>query len=298
MNVYLSPNGGDMLPGDMVIRWVLRSDLAPVPRSVEMTVYVKNGIEDRLRVGSRFWTGRELLEYEVVKVARNQASGVVQGKDQLAAFTVTALLASCVRVSFRRDRPVIRERASLGDIYRACGATAAIGDDFTVARFSCFTGQVPSFYIAQALQEEGAVLVFRDNRVSTKRLADLLRQDPVDVIQQADSSDRIESEYLERHEIPNFYSLDDAGQFVFGDYAVTRSIRFLPMTDERSLINSSRVLVTRRVVDSHMAQQINAGDIIQVNSDKLVVITAAHVAEANNGITETSSKFWLGSISS
>lgn len=286
-----------MLPGDMVIRWVLRSDLAPVPRSVEMTIYVKNGIEDRLRVGSRFWTGRELLEYEVVKVERNQGSGVIQGKDQLAAFTVTALLASCVRVSFRRDRPIIRERASLGDIYRACGATAAIGDDFQVARFSCFTGQVPSFYIAQALQEEGAVLVFRDNRVYTKRLSDLFTQEPVDQIAQADSSDRIESEYLERHEIPNFYSVDDSGNFVFGDFARTRAIRFLPMTDDRSLINCSRVLVTRRIVDSHMAQQIAAGDILQVNNERLVVITAAHVMEANNGLSETSSKFWLGSIS-
>lgn len=296
MNVYLSANGGDMLPGDMVIRWVLRSDLAPVPRTVEMTVYVKEGIQERLAVGSRFWTGRELLEYEVVKVARDQSSGVIQGKDQLAAFTVTALLASCARVSFRRDRAVIREKASLGDIFRACGATAAIGDDFQVARFSCFSGQVPSFHIAKALQEEGAVVVLRNERLSTRRLQDLFRQEPVDAISQADSTDRIESEYLERHEIPNFYSLDDAGEFVFGDYSRTRAIRFMPSTSERSLINASKVLVTRRIVDSHLAQQINAGDILDVNGERLAVITAAHVMEAKDGITETSSKFWLGSV--
>ncbi len=285
------------MPGDIVIRWVLRSDLSPVPRTVEMTVYVKNGIEQRLTVGSTFWTGRELLEYEIVKVSRNQSSGVIQGKDELSSFSVTALLASCARVSFRRDRPIVREKASLGDIYRACGATAAIGDDFQVERFSCFAGQVPSYYIAQALQEEGAVLVYSKNKVSTKRISDLFRQEPIDEIGQTDSSDRIESEYLERHEIPNFYSIDDDGNFVFGDYSVARAIRFLPMTDDRSLINCSRVLVTRRIVDSHMAQQINAGDIILINKEKLVVITAAHVAQAKDGITETSSRFWIGSIS-
>lgn len=294
MNVYLAEGGKDQIPGDLIGRWVLRSDLAPVPRTVELTVQSKEGMADRLRVGASIWTGRELLEYEIVSAKQEKVGGIVQDKDQVGAIVVTALLKPCAGITYLRDRAVVLENATLGAIFRSCGAKAAISDDFQIERFTCLKGQVPSFWIAQALQEESAALVFRNNRLGVKRLTDLLAQEPADTIGQSDSTDASESEFIERHSIPSFFSTDESGAFVMGDMGVARGVRFLPRTPERALRNSTKVLVTRRVVESELAQQINAGDVLDINGEKLVVVTAAHVMHAKDGITETSSKFWMG----
>lgn len=296
MNVYLSSGGRDQLPGDLIARWVLRSDLAPVPRTVEFTVRAMEGMKDRLKVGTSFWTGYEMLEYEVVQAKQEKLGGAVQGDEQVGAINVTAALKTCVGVTYLRERAVVLENATLGEVYRSCGGRVAIGDDFNVARFSCLKGQVPTFLIAQALQEESAALVLRKERLSVKRLHDLLAQEPVDGIGQTDSTDASESEFVERHSIPSFISTNDDGAAVLGDMSVARGVRFLPRTPERSLRNATRVLVVRRVLDADMAQQINAGDVMDLNGERLAVVTAAHMMRAKDGNTETSSRFWLGGM--
>lgn len=297
MNLYLAAGAQQQIPGDLVTRWVVRSDLAPVPRTTEFTVVAKDGMGERLQVGASVWTGRELLEYEIVQAKVEKIGGLVQDRDQVGYINVTALLKSCVGITYLRDRAVVLEGATLGEVYRSCGATAAIGDDFQVERFSCMRGQVPSFFIAQSLQEEGAALLFRGERLQVQRLQDLMRQAPVLKFAQSDSTDSSESEFIERHSIPSFISTNDAGAFVMGDMAQARAVHFLPRTDERSLRNATRVLVVRRVVDSELAQEINAGDVLEVNGEPMVVVTAAHLMAANDGATETSSRFWMGAMS-
>lgn len=297
MNVYLAAGGKDQIPGDLIGRWVLRSDLAPVPRTVELTVQSKEGMAERLRVGASIWTGRELLEYEIVNAKQTKIGGIVQDKDQVGAIVVTALLKQCVGITYLRVRAVVLEATTLGEIYRACGATAAIADDFQIDRFSCLKGQVPSFWVAQALQEESSALVFRDNRLSVARLRDLLKQEPVDRIGQSDSTDTSESEFVERHSIPSFFSVGDDGAVVMGDMDVARGVRFLPRTPERVLRNATKVLVTRRIIDSDLAQQIGAGDVLDINGTRMVVVTAAHEMRAEDGRTATSSRFWMGGAS-
>lgn len=296
MNVYLSAGAKDQLPGDMIGRWVLRSDLAPVPRTLELVLNDKDDMAQRVKVGASLWTGRELLEYEVVTSKTEKLGGAVQDKSQLGVVKVTALLKSCAPITYLRDRAVVLERVTLGEVFRSCGATAAIADDFQVERFACLRGQVPSFAIAQALQEESAALVFRDDRLAVKRLQDLMAQEPVEVIGQNDSTDANESAFVERHSIPAFISTDDAGAFVMGDMAVARRVVFLPRTGERELRNATRVLVVRRTVDGDLAPQINAGDVLDINGERMVVVTAAHRMQAKDGATETNSRFWVGGL--
>ena len=48
MNVYLGDNSTDLIPNDILVSWILRSDLAPVPRTVEFIVQNKDGIDKNL----------------------------------------------------------------------------------------------------------------------------------------------------------------------------------------------------------------------------------------------------------
>lgn len=296
MNVYLS-DGGNQLPGDVVQEWVLRSDLTPIPRTVEMTVKVTGDLQEKLKVGAFFWTGRENLKYEIVKVDRADPAGVVQGKEQLQAMTITGFLASCAQIGYRRATAVIAVDKTLGEIYRSCGASARIGDDFSVARFSCLKGQVPSFALAVSLQEQSAALVLRDKEISVKRLTDLFSQTPIDAVGQADTSAMIASEFLERHEVPMYFSTNGQGSSVMGADQDARTAVYWPRTDELTLRNMSRVLVLRKIVPAALCQEVVAGDLMTIDGEKLVVMTAAHRMTQRDGTTDSKSRIWLGAMS-
>lgn len=296
MNLYLS-GSGEQLPGDLLLESVLRSDLAPIPRTMEFTVRLKDDLQSRLHAGASVWGGREHLEYTIVKRERAQPSGVVQGNDPMQAMRFTAFLTKCKAIGEPRMRAVTARNAQLGSLYRACGANIVILNDFNVSSFACLAGDVPSMAVAVALQEEGAALVLRDGKLSVERLNNLMSQAPVDSLGQFDSTAAHDSDLLEQHEIPMCITVAPDGSIVKGDFSTARSARFIPGKDARTLHNLSHVLITRKIADSQLAQQIRAGDVVTVAGKKLLVITAAHRFTANDGIIDTGSRFWLGEVS-
>lgn len=295
MNVLLSENG-DQVPTDVVIRWVNRSDLTPIPRSLEFTVKLIDGVEAKLQRGATVWGGRENLPYKIVKTHRDPPLGQVQGKTPQQAMSVIALLASCAPLAEQLDKAVILEDAAFSSVLRGCGAHLRIGSDFNVPRFSCFRGHKPSYSVATVLQEEGAALVLRGGKLEVMRLTDIAGQAPIDDIGQVDASAKIDSEFLELDQIPSWYSVDDSGSIVTGQMGQSRSLRFMPRGESRQLRNASCVLVRTNTVDSQQCQQIQAGNVLRVNGENLVVITAAHAAAQKTGAMESYSRLWLGKL--
>jgi hypothetical protein len=295
VNVYLR-EGGDLLPTDVLLKWVGRSDLTPIPRSLEFTVKLIDGVQEKLKVGTSVWAGRENLRFEIVKTDRAQPLGQVQGKNQQQAMKVTALLHRCASVARPLNSAVVLTNTTLGAIYRACGAFMPVASDFAVPRFTCFKGKEPSYQLAQVLQEEGAALVLRGGNIMAMRLTDMAKQAPVADIGQVDSSANIESEFLQLQDIPSFYSVNDQAAIIRGQMGQARRVAFLARADERQLRNASCVLVRSKTVDSTICQQIQAGDVLRVAGENLVVITAAHAFENNEGAQESRSRLWLGSL--
>lgn len=295
MNVYLR-EGGDMLPTDVMLKWVGRSDLTPITRSLEFTVKLIDGVQEKLKRGNSIWGGRENLRYEIVKTDRAQPLGQVQGKNQQQAMKVTALLHRCASVAKPLNSAVVLSNTTLGAIYRACGAFMPVASDFAVPLFTCFKGHEPSYQLAQALQEEGAALVLRDGKIMAMRLSDMAKQPPEADIGQVDSSANIESEFLQLQEIPSYYSVNDKAQIVVGQMGQARRVSFIPRADARQLRNASCVLVRSKTVDSTICQQIQAGSVLRVAGENLVVITAAHAFENLEGAQESRSRLWLGKL--
>lgn len=296
MNIFFGPNQTNQLRGDCIVQLVQRSDLAPVPRTVELTVRNMTGMDAKFAEGAVFYTGRENLAYRVVKQERNAGTGIVQGKDVMGTLTVHAFLDACAAIGFRRQKAVIKENATFGQIYRACGATVGVQNDFPVAHFACLAGRVPSFDIALALQEECGALVLRNGVLSVMRLPDLLKQTPVATLQSG-TDQGVTSEFLLRHEVPAFFSVDKTGAVIQGNVTNTRAMQFVPNLDARQLFNMSRVLVTRQVIRSTLASKVNAGDAVKVGGQVYAVITTADVFEQMDGATNSYSKIWVGTLS-
>jgi hypothetical protein len=298
VNVYLIENG-KQLPGDLLMRWVLRSDLAPVPRTLEMTVRLIDGIETDLAVGKSVWTGRENLEYEILWSRRDPPTGQLQGGKSVQTYRVIAALASCSGVAKPRTTPIIATHQTIGSMYRSSGAKVAVAADMAVERFSCLAGQAASYPIAMACQEECAALILTNKQLYVKRLPDLFKQAPIDDIGQIASTGHTQSDFLEKHQVPSFYSTAPDGSTVNGSNDPTRRSIYVPRKTERVLRNLGRVLLRRHIIDSQLAQEISAGDLLTVNGENVVVMTAAHFFDHSlEGAINSNSRFWCGVLSS
>jgi len=296
--VLLSLADGSQVRGDLIASATLRSDLAPVPMTLEADINVGDASIERQLVQDQIITAGSGDKFRIVKAVKAQSKDV-QGERLRAVMRVTALLDSCHAVAFVRSRAIIREQASLAAIYRATGATIrAIGADFPVPRFYCPVGDTPSFHIARVLQEEGGVVRWKDGRLTFIRLPDLFKQVPITTLPH-NASDEVESGFLERHELPFFYSLDASAGFVFGNRDKPRIARFAPFQNEQRLRNMSRCLLRAKVVKVPFDMTIGAGELVQFSDgSKLAVITAAHVWAATSGAGPGKSytRLWLGAL--
>ncbi|WP_211441389.1 hypothetical protein [Collimonas humicola] len=295
MQLILS--SGTVLHGDLLLSACLHSDLAPVPMTLEAVVRATDATVAGLTQGETISVASEGYVFRVVQVQRSKVSANVQGSDQMAALHIVALFEPCHKIAFRRKTAVIKEGATLGSIYGACGARVKINADYPIARFACYAGGVPSYEVAKVLQEEGGAIYTDGREVTFIRLQDIFKQEPILCLEQ-DTTENIDSGFMERHEVPSFFSIDAAGAFVYGNRAKVRAIGYQPRTDARMLWNMTRAIIQKKILKSDYLPIINAGKVIQIERINYAIITAAHAFESGSdgGDSRLYSKFWLGTL--
>lgn len=291
------PGGSTPLRGDLLLRVVLRSDLTPIPVTLELEVRETLETQALVKHGAIVEVGPGRTAIRLVKVERVQGSGVVQGAREVAIIKAVGLLDSCAPVANMLQRAVIREGASLGEIYRACGAQVRIDLDFTVPVWACFSGMTPSFEVAKVLQEEAGVLLYAGGRVAFRRLRELIAEKPAQVLG-AGQTQTVESGFLELQSVPFAFSTNPAGGFIVGRRNSARGAHYRPRADARVVENLSQVLVLRRRYQNILTPGVNAGTRFDVDGVPMIAITAAHVFESggDSGGAEQYSKFWLGEV--
>lgn len=298
MLVY--PQGADSpIRGDLMIRMVLRTDLTPVPATVELELRKTAETEKAIVEGSVIRVGADLAEFLLVKVAEPVDSGVTQGGRPYSTIKAVGILAACAPIAQRLQRAVVRESSSLGEIYRSCGAGLRIESDFTVPLFSCFVGMVPSFEIAKVLQEEAGVLVYEGGKIKFRRLAEL-RDAKAQRTIAPEQVQKTQSDFLERHIVPFAFSTNPAGAIIAGRRESARGAIYRPRADQRIVNNLSTALVQRGKVRNGLMPGFNAGLRVDVGAVPHIAITAAHVYEsgADGGTGDQYSQFWLGEVAS
>lgn len=283
--------------GDFIRRAVLRSDLVPVPLTLEADISTDREIKIFFAVGKSIHTyqGDEL---EIIK-SEYVPSGKAQGDTEAAYVRIIAVLKQVKEVSFLKQRAIIKYKGTLAGAYRAAGATLrGIQGDFAIDRFVCLAGEVPTYHIARALQEAGGVVRWKSGRLEFVSLTALFQQKPFDTIP-GHNSDDVSSGFLERHEVPAFYSTDQNGSVVMGNNSKPRAIRYQPSANEITLRNMTSCLVHEKTTRYQYAPAINAGDIMAIQGAKpLVVMTAATVFESGADGVEPQqyTRLWLGRL--
>jgi hypothetical protein len=277
--VNITLENGKPLRGDCVVSAVLRYDLAPIPCSLEATFRFDAELAPLLAQGKTLTAGRDDSRFHILKTLTPTEAQAVQGSRLMGTITIIAVLEACHRVAFVRETAVIKEKSPLSAIYRACGAAVQIDSDFAVPRFACFAGDVPTFRIAQALQEEGGALRWTGKRLQFLRLADLFKQKPVASFA-AETAEDLQSGFLERHEVPAFFSTGPDGGFVHGNRTKARQSQYLPRADVRVLKNATRALIYRKVLTTTQGAAVRAGDLIEMAGVPYAVVVAAHAHQS------------------
>lgn len=290
------PGSDNPLRGDLLVRAVLRSDLTPIPQTVEFEVR-DTPDSAGIKVGAVCRVGRERFEFLIIKKLAGGDDGRTQGDRPVKSNQFVGILASCAPVASCLQRSVVRYGSSLGDIYRACGAQVRIDSDFSVGVFACYKGMVPTFEIAKALQEEAGALIVTNGRVSFRRLADMTAG-PAVISMKEDSTLAVNSDFIERHSVPFAFSTNAAGGFEVGRAESSRGVMYRPRATPRILNNLSTALIMRRKAQSSFAPHIMAGMRVNVADVPFVIITAAHVFEAGGDGQEgeQATRLWLGQV--
>lgn len=294
--MFIALEDGSLVPASDMVSATMRTDMIPVPVSLELVAQRTAKLEADLAAGKRLMLGTEAIPMVIVKsqVVKTQ---IIRDADTLGAIAVVAVLAGCESLIKPTPNAVILSGTSLAAAYRACGGRAPFGTDIPLPEFVCLKGGLPTAEIARRLQEEGAAIRYRGGKLHGVRLPDLFSGQPVATFDQSAVQWEDNDAVLNR-QVVSVVSLAVDGVTVYGDPSGVRPVVYRGGLDSRRAKNMERVLVTRGRMLRPSNDRLQAGELIQVGDRRMVVLTAAHRIDtgALGGSSAMATKVWLAEL--
>lgn len=288
---------GQFIGTDRFISGVLRSDLLPIPVTLEFQTLLTPGIDAQLQEKSVIRIGDNYLELIIVKRVVDTA-GFLKDDKLLSIGAYIAVLNGCERLIEPARKATYLEGTTIGAALRASGNKLKVKEDVPLYHYFCAVGATPSYEIARKCGEEAAVIYCSDEgKIIVKRLSQILNQDPA--LELDDTAVKwIKNQTHLNHVIPSYQTVNADGSTIEGELKVGAKTAFYPNLDSRRLKNLSTVLVTRGTVMRTYNPDFMAGDVVKVKDKKYVILTAAHRFDTGvlGGATVSASKFWLAEV--
>lgn len=292
MNIQLED--GSSIGGDNLISAIYRTDLVPVPVTLELVVKADDRLHDLLLVDKTLTTPKG-VSLTIVKSQVINEQSIKAGK-RITALHVIAVLSGCEALLGVTKKAVSLTNTSFNEVYRALGAKVRIKRDIKLASFICLKGQMPTVAIAKALQKESAVICHSEQGLSVIRLNELM-------IGEATLFDKSAVQWIDhpnaiRHGNTNYLSIDDNGSDILGTARSERSIEYYPRADNRELQNLRRILITKATITRQINDRLDAGKLTVVDNKTLVILTGAHKFESGalGGPAVMATKAWLAQV--
>ena len=167
---------------------------------------------------------------------------------------------------------------------------------FSVPRFYCYVGDIPSRLIARVCQEQGGVVRWQpeNNALAFWRISDLFTQTPKHLSENSIDA-TFKSDFLSTYEVPIYRSCDKDGSIIKSQNSNGKTVIFTPNKTQAQLNAMCHVLLNAKELPSDFNPDIHAGDLIQLGNTKFIILTAAHhYAPSETGKGRNQSIFWLG----
>jgi hypothetical protein len=292
MNIQLED--GSSIGGGNLISAIYRTDLVPVPVTLELVVKADDRLHGLLLIDKTLTTPKG-VSLTIVKSQVVNEQSIKAGK-RIAALHVIAVLSGCEALLGVTKKAVSLTNTSFNEVYRALGAKVRIKRNIKLASFVCLKGQMPTVAIAKALQKESAVICHSEQGLSVIRLNELMNGASTlfdkSAVQWIDHPNAI------RHGNTNYLSIDDNGSDILGTARSERSIEYYPRADNRELQNLRRILITKATITRQLDDRLDAGKLIAVDDKTLVILTGAHRFESGalGGPAVMATKAWLAQV--
>lgn len=277
----------------------LRTDLVPVPVSIEFAVKYTKELKELLVDGAEILVNDIPYSFEIV-YSQPVKSQTIKDDSRIGAISCIAVFKGSKSILEQAKKAVILEQTSFNAAYRACGSTnISLGDDVPLPEFICLKGYLISERLALYLQQEAAVICFKENKIRILKLDALFKQIAVLKLDPSEIQ-WFNSEQIEKYQKSSYVSVDQDGSTVIGDDTTTKgqSVVYKAGLDARQLKNLEKVLIPRGIVHRSLSLDLNGGDIVEVEQKKYVILTAAHETEtgAIGGNVGSTTKLWLASL--
>lgn len=292
MNIQLED--GSSIGGGNLISAIYRTDLVPVPVTLELVVKADDRLHELLLIDKTLTTPKG-VSLTIVKSQIINEQSIKAGK-RIAALHVIAVLSGCEALLGVTKKAVSLTNTSFNEVYRALGAKVRIKRDIKLASFVCLKGQMPTVAIAKALQKESAVICHSEQGLSVIRLNELMNGAATlfdkSAVQWIDHPNAI------KHGNINYLSIDDNGSDILGTARAERSIEYYPRADNRELQNLRRILITKATITRQLDDRLDAGKLLTVDDKTLVILTGAHRFESGalGGPAVMATKAWLAQV--
>ena len=292
MNIQLED--GSQIGGGNLISAIYRTDLVPVPVTLELVVKADDRLRDLLTI-DRKMTMPKGVPLVIVKSQVINEQAIKAGR-RVTAIHVIAVIAGCEALLGVTNKAVHLENTNFNEVYRALGAKVRIKRDIKLASFTCLKGQLPTVTIALALQREAAVVCSTDSGLSVIRLNEIVSEDAIlfdkSAVQWIDNPNAI------KHGNVNYLSIDDNGSDILGTAKAERSIQYYPRADTRELQNLRRILITKATITRQLDERLDAGKTISVDGQSLITLTGVHTYESGavGGRSVAATKAWLAQV--
>lgn len=274
MKIVLSD--GSTIGGGDLISAIYRTDLVPVPVSLEMVVKATDELKELLKIGDKLIVG-DGISLTIVKSQHINMQAVKAGK-RVGGLIIIAVLSGCEPLLSVASRATSLNDTSFNEVYRVLGAKVRLKSDIKLNQFICLKGQLPTKRIAISLQKEAAVTMYSDGEISVTRINDLFKGESL--IYDRSALQWIDNPHVLSHGNTNFLSVDDNGSDILGSPLNNKQVGYYPRADARELQNLRRILVTKAKMVRQLDDRLNAGSVVTIDDgygqDSLVVLTAAH----------------------
>lgn len=286
------------IPFSDVLNITLRYDLLPIPLSVEFSVKSTDEYIQLLKDGAEILIGDLDRPLKIIKTQQVYTQTIKNGH-RIGAIACVAIISGMEKLIKSLNKAVILYESSFNNAIRACGCTISFGLDTPLQRFICLKGTIPTFRIANYLQQEACVIGFIQNKLSILKIDHLFKQN-IKLVLDPSAITWLNSESLESMKKSSYVSVSQDGSTVIGadDTKSNHNIIQKGNLSLRELKNLEKVLVTRGVVMRPLDLNLMAGDLVKIDQKNYVILTAVHYFNTGSldSDSATVTKLWIASL--
>lgn len=287
-----------LISGSQLLSATFRSDLTPIPATLELNVQSSADLDKALVEGAELLVGEPALSMVIVKRQDLKSMAIKEGS-RVGGIAVLAVLKGFERLLSKSNHAIVLQQTSFGAALRAMGVKARVSDDMPLPEFICLKGQLATERMARYLQQEAAVLRLNPNgSISFIKLDTLMKGLP---IAKYDPSAVVwvNNPKIEAQKKPSYYSVNADGSTIENENpSDDRGLLYLPRLDTRQLKNMEKVLIHRGTLVRPLDSKLFSGNVVEIDKKNYVILTGAMRIDTGSlgGASAMVSKVWLSSL--